>query len=181
MLRNTHNDWGSVSKGLHWLIAILIAVQMVLGVYASDLKRSPLKIDMFVWHKSIGMTILLLVAIRLAWRLTSVTPHLETSPVQRALARFTHWSLYALLLLLPLSGWLISSAAGIPLKLFWLVPIPPIAGPSDSLEEWAEGVHHLGITLMLALLAVHVLAALWHHFVVGDNILRRMWFGDSRD
>ena len=178
MWRNSTEGWGALSKSLHWLIAVLIAVQVVLGGIASDLKLSPLKLDLFVWHKSIGMLVLLLVLLRLGWRLGQPVPRpAEVSPLLRRLAALTHFLLYGLLLLIPLSGWVVNSAAGIPLKLFWLVPLPDITAADDALKESAAEVHEVAVALLLALLALHVAAALWHQFVRRDGILRRMWFG----
>lgn len=179
MWRNTRESWGTLSKSLHWLIAALIAVQVGLGAVASDLKLSPLKLDLFVWHKSVGILVLLLVLLRLGWRLGQPRPApADVSPLLRRLATVTHVLLYALLLLIPLSGWVINSAAGIPLKLFWLVPLPDLTGADDALKESAAEVHEFGIALLFTVLVLHVGAALWHHFVHRDTVLRRMWFGD---
>jgi len=177
--RNTRETWGTLSKSLHWLIAVLIALQVGLGAVASDMKLSPLKLDLFVWHKSIGILVLVLVLLRLGWRLGQPTPSpADVSPLLRRLATVNHVLLYALLLLIPLSGWVINSAAGIPLKLFWLVPLPDLTGADEAVKEFAAGLHEVGIILLLAVLVLHVGAALWHHFVHRDAILRRMWFGD---
>lgn len=178
MWRNSMQGWGLLSKTLHWLVAGLVAVQVVLGPVASDLKLSPLKLDLFVWHKSLGMLVLLLVLLRLGWRLGQPVPRPpEVSPLLRRLAGLTHFLLYALLFVIPLSGWVVNSAAGIPLKLFWLVPLPDLTAPDDTLKETAAEVHEVAVAVLLAVLALHVAAALWHQFVRRDGILRRMWFG----
>jgi cytochrome b561 len=180
MWRNSSSAWGTLSKLLHWLVAALIAVQLGVGLYAEELPRSPEKLDAFVWHKSLGMLILLLVVIRLGWRLSNPVPApAAAGPRLRRIAAFNHAALYALLLWLPLSGWLINSAAGVPVKLFWLIPLPPLTGPSEGLQEIAEAAHGTGIALLLALLVLHVAAALWHHLVLHDSTLRRMWFGGA--
>ncbi len=178
MWRNSTEGWGTLSKTLHWLVAALIVVQVVLGGIASDLKLSPLKLDLFVWHKSVGMLVLALVLVRLGWRLGQPVPRPpDVSPLLRRLATLTHVLLYVLLLVIPLSGWVVNSAAGIPVKLFWLVPLPDLTDPDDALKESAAEVHEIAIGLLLAVLVLHVSAALWHQFVRRDGILRRMWFG----
>ena len=129
-IRNTENHWGWLSKVLHWLTALLILIQIPLGYYAEELKLSPLKLDLFVWHKSIGMLILLLAIERLLWRITGTIPKTpNTSPIQRRLAQLVHALLYSLMIALPISGWIITSAANIPTKLFWLIELPAITGP----------------------------------------------------
>jgi cytochrome b561 len=178
MWRNTPQAWGWVSKSLHWLIAVLIVVQVGLGAYASDLKLSPQKLDMFVWHKSVGLLILVLVIVRVLWRLIQGRPEpVVVSPLQRSLAGLTHFALYALLLLIPVSGWVVNSAAGVPLKAFWAVPVPDLVGPNEQLKELAAELHEAGIALLSVILLLHVAAAVWHHVVRRDPVLRRMWFG----
>ncbi len=178
MWRNSTEGWGTLSKTLHWLVAALIVVQVPLGAIADDMKLSPLKLDLFVWHKSVGMLVLALVLVRLGWRLGQPVPRpADVSPLLRRLATLTHVLLYVLLLVIPLSGWVVNSAAGIPVKLFWLVPLPALTSPDDGLKESAAEVHEIAIGLLLAVLTLHVAAALWHQFVRRDGILRRMWFG----
>ena len=114
-LKNFPEQWGWLSKLFHWLTALLIFVQIPLGFYAESLRLSPLKIDVFVWHKSLGMLILLLVIARLLWRIKSSIPvALATSRLQQLLASGAHGLLYTLMLALPVSGWVTSSAANFP-------------------------------------------------------------------
>jgi cytochrome b561 len=176
MLRNSRECWGSVSRSLHWLVAGLIFVQLALGLAAIGWHLSPTKLDLFVWHKSVGMLILLLVLARLAWRLANPTPAPppDTPSWERLAAHASHALLYALMLVLPLSGWIINSASNVPVRLFWLVPLPHITAPDKGLADTAK-VAHLGLVLALAvLLFVHVGAALRHHYLKGDDALRRM-------
>ena len=176
-IRNTENQWGWLSKLLHWLTAVLILIQIPLGFYAEELKLSPLKLDLFVWHKSIGMVILLLAIERLLWRITGTIPKLpDTNTMQRRLAQLAHAALYGLMVLLPISGWITTSAANIPTKLFWLVELPAITGPDEALKSLAAEVHEVCVILLIIILVVHIGAALRHHFLLRDSILKRMWF-----
>ena len=176
-MRNTENHWGWLSKLLHWLTAVLILIQIPLGFYAEELKFSPLKLDLFVWHKSIGMLILLLAIERLLWRITGTIPKpLDNNPIQRRLAQLAHALLYGLMLALPISGWITTSAANIPTKLFWLIELPAITGPDEALKNLAAEVHEVCVIMLIIILLVHIGAALYHHFKLRDSILKRMWF-----
>jgi cytochrome b561 len=176
-LENTAQHWGWLSKTLHWLTALLIFVQIPLGFYAESLKLSPLKMDVFVWHKSLGMLVFMLLILRLLWRIKGTIPEaLESSKVQVGLARAAHGLLYGLMVLLPISGWITSSAANIPVKLFWLIPLPALVGPDDALKSLAAEVHEISVFVLLLILILHIGAALRHHLMLRDNVLRRMWF-----
>jgi len=175
--RNGNEQWGWPGKVFHWLSALLIVIQIPLGFYAWGVKLSPLKLDLFVWHKSVGFVILLLAVSRLLWRINGSVPEAAAgTALQQTLAKATHGLLYVLMLLLPISGWIISSSANIPINLFWLVEIPAIVGPDESLNELSEVVHGTCVALLFAILALHIGAALRHHFILRDNILKRMWF-----
>jgi len=176
-LRNTLQGWGWLSKTFHWFMAVLILVQIPLGLYAVNLKLSPLKLDVFLWHKSIGILILLLVTIRLLWRLNNIIPvALDNNAWLQRLASLVHNLLYGLMFLLPLSGWVISSSANIPVKLFWLIPLPSLVDPDPALKLLATEVHYACVVILIITLVMHIGGAAMHHFWLRDNILRRMWF-----
>ena len=168
--------WPAPVKALHWLVAVLIAIQVVLGLAAVAWHLSPAKLDLFVWHKSLGMLILVLVALRVAVRAAHRAPALPAAMPrwERRAARASHALLYALIVALPLSGWAVNSAANLPVRLFWLVPLPAIAPPSKALETIAARAHLALLLVLLALVALHVAAALRHHRVLHDDVLRRM-------
>ena len=171
------DEWSWLSKLFHWVTAGLIFIQIPLGFYAKDLKLSPLKIDMFIWHKSIGMLILLVVIMRLLWRIRSTIPlPIAATAIEKALATAAHAVLYGLMLALPLSGWLISSAANFPVKLFWLIPLPAISGPDESVKLLATEIHIACVISLICILIVHIGAALRHHILLKDDALKRMWF-----
>lgn len=176
MLRNAIDSWGAVAKLLHWSMALLLVGQLVLGALAFAWPLSPTKLYLFIWHKSLGLTLLLLVVMRLAWRLSNPTPRLPpTLPGwQRLASRISHLSLYACLIALPVTGWIINSASNIPLKVFWLFRLPAITEPDKALAQTMKWGHRGLVVVFLLLLAIHIGAALHHHFVRHDEVLKRM-------
>lgn len=191
-LRSDRNQWGSVMKTLHWLIVIAIVALATVGWTMKGLPNSPAKIKVYALHKSFGLTVLALALVRLAWRelvdreRPPLPPHMPAW--QRFAAHASHVALYALLFAIPLSGWLFNSAANFPLRWFGLFSVPSLAGPDPALKAFAGGAHWWLFWVLVAVLAAHVGAALWHHFHDRDEVLRRMWPGtrargslDSRD
>ncbi len=169
-------SWNAVAKFLHWLIALLIFTQLVLGWLAATWPLSPTKLDLFVWHKSTGMLILLLALIRVAWRLSHRVPALPADMPrwERTAAHVSHVLLYVLIIAMPLVGWVISSAAGVPFRIYWWIPLPAIVATDEHIADLAAATHFsLGI-LLVALLVVHIGAALRHHFVKRNDVLVRM-------
>ena len=161
---------------LHWLIALLIFVTFPLGLYMADLKPSPTVLRLYSYHKWIGVTIFFLVALRLAWRATHGVP----GPIagmprwQEIASKAIHHSLYLLMVAVPLSGWLMSSAEGFQTVWLGLVPLPDLLEKNKALGETLGDVHETLNWIMLALVAVHLAAALKHHFVDRDGLLLRM-------
>lgn len=181
-LRNTDRSWGSAARFMHWVIALLIFTQFALGWMAVSWRLSPTKLNLYIWHKSIGILILALVVLRIAWRFFNRTPALPvgTPPFERVGAHASHGLLYVLMLVMPLSGWVINSASNIPLRVFWLFPLPVIVPPDKALEAFAKHVH-FGLFIALAIVVtLHVAAALRHHFVKGNDVLTRMLTGGTR-
>jgi len=182
--RNSADSWGATARGFHWLIAALILAQFVIGSIAEEMKLTPAKLDLFVWHKSIGVTVLVLAVLRLAWRLGNPAPAPPngTPGWERKLAATAHWVLYALIFAVPLSGWWVSDASRVPFKAFFLVPMPDFIATDRALQETAAGVHEALTMTLLFVVVVHVAAALRHHFLLHDDVLRRMLRGRySRD
>jgi len=161
---------------LHWLAALLIFAAFPLGVYAHELALSPLKLKLLSYHKWLGVTLFLLTVARLAWRATHTPPPLPaTMPRwQQRAAHGLHHLLYLLLLAIPLSGWLMSSAKGFPVVYLGLVQLPDLVGKNVELAELFKGVHQVLNFGLLALVGLHVAAALKHHFIDRDATLRRM-------
>jgi cytochrome b561 len=182
MLANTAEAWGAPAKFFHWTVALLILVQIGLGFAAALWRLSPLKLELFVWHKSTGVLILVLMLARLAWRLANRSPALppQTPAWERRAAHASHVLLYLLALALPLSGWVINSAAGVPFSVFWLVPLPSIVAPDERVEELAKLVHFSLLVALCLLLVVHIGAALRHHLIKRNDVLLRMLPGTWR-
>jgi cytochrome b561 len=182
MLANSAAAWGAPAKFFHWTVALLILVQIALGFAAALWRLSPLKLELFVWHKSTGMLILVLMLARLAWRLANRAPSLppQTPAWERRAAHASHVLLYVLAVALPLSGWVINSAAAVPFSIFWLVPLPPIVAPDERLEELAKLAHFTLLVTLCLVLAVHIGAALRHHFIKRNDVLIRMLPGTWR-
>ena len=160
---------------LHWLLALALLVSCSVGLYMADLPFSPQRVKLYNWHKWAGVTILLLSALRLAWRLTHRPPADLPAPAwQQRAAHLTHGAMYLLFFAVPLAGWAYSSAAGFPVVWFGVLPLPDFVGPDKPLAE-AIKLWHGALAWALAMLAVvHVFAALKHHFVDRDSLLRRM-------
>jgi cytochrome b561 len=175
-LRNTLQRYGSLAQFFHWATVVLIVVQLVTINVAEDLPRGLEKLELVARHKSFGITILVLAALRLAWRFSNPIPPAPTdvAPWQRRAADVSHWLLYALIFALPLSGWTMSSAANYPVSWFGLVQLPDLVGASEQLHETLEEVHETLATALLVVAGIHVLAALQHHFLRKDDVLRRM-------
>ncbi|TLX23196.1 cytochrome b [Thermomonas fusca] len=170
------SDWPALSKVLHWLIALLILAMAWLGLTMGEMPNGPDKIATYALHKSIGLSILALVALRLLWRLYAGAPATlaGTPRWQERIAALTHLALYALLLALPLSGWLLNSAAGFPLQWFGVFNLPALAGRDEALHELAEQTHELLFWALAGLVVLHAAAALHHHLFLGDATLARM-------
>ena len=175
-LKNTRDHWGSVSKLLHWTTLLLLVWIGWLGLTMGDLPNGPAKIATYALHKSIGLTILALVLLRLGWRLYAGAPETVpgTPPWQERIASLTHWALYALLLAMPLSGWVLNSSSGFPLQWFGLFNLPGIVGKDHDLHELAEGIHELLFWALVALVVAHAAAAFYHHLFQRDATLARM-------
>jgi cytochrome b561 len=174
--RNPADRWGPVSQLLHWAIALLVLAMGVLGLWMVELPNTPRKIEIYALHKSIGLTILALAVMRLAWRLYAGAPAtLAGLPRwQVRAANLTHAALYALLFAMPLSGWLLNAAAGFPLQWFGLFNLPRVIDRDEALNELAATLHEAGFWLLLVLVLVHAGAALHHHLFRQDRTLARM-------
>lgn len=181
-LKNTADRWGSISQLLHWLIVILLLVIAYIGLTMGDLPNGPRKINIYALHKSIGLTLLALVVVRLAWRLYAGAPDAvpNTPRWQHRLAAFTHLAIYALLFAIPLSGWVLNSSAGYPLQWFKLINLPAIAGKDEGLHHLAEDLHETLFWALVVLVVAHVAAAFYHHVFQNDDTLRRMLPGRRR-
>jgi cytochrome b561 len=179
MLRNTDRGYGWVAIVLHWTMALLITGQWTLGKVMKNLADQRLSFDLIQWHKSFGFLILALAVLRLFWRLANPRPALPAGMprIERRAARWAHRALYALMLLLPLSGWAIASASvlEIPTFAFYLFVLPDLPmARSEAAEALWTSVHRTLGWLLLGLVVLHVAAALRHQFLLRDGLLLRM-------
>lgn len=158
-------------------MAALVLGLIPLGVLAANWPLSRTKLELFFWHKSLGLLVAGMLIVRLAWRLLDrpPLPPATASAMERILARGVHWALYATLFTLPLSGWIINSAANFPFKVFGWFRLPALV-PADKATQTLAETAHLTLAILLAcLLALHIGAALHHHRVRRNDTLRRMW------
>lgn len=171
---NTH--YTAVAKSLHWLMALFILGMLALGFYMTDLPLSPDKLQYYAWHKWAGVSVFILVWIRLAWRLMFPPPALQEglSSAVRLAAHAGHWALYALMVVIPLTGWLMSSAKGFQTVWFGVLPLPDLLAKDKALGDQLAQLHWALNVGLLLLISGHAGAALWHHFVHKDDTLRRM-------
>lgn len=176
-LKNTADRWGGVSQLLHWLIALLILSLGVVGLVMGELPRNPKYFWVYTMHKSLGLTVLALVLVRIGWRLYAGAPEpVPGTPTwQSRVASLTHGLIYLLILAMPLSGWLYDSTSGLrPFRWFGLVEVPKLAAPDEALAQASRGAHEWLFWLLIALVLAHAGAALYHHLVQRDSTLARM-------
>jgi len=174
-LRNTTYRWGALAQLFHWLIVALLIAQYTLATLAEDAHGAQ-RLTLLARHKSVGITILFLALLRLLWRSLNPVPPLPTTlkPYERKLAHITHALLYALLIAQPLSGWMLSSARGFPVSWFGFFTLPDLVPKNKALYEALMTTHGVLALLLIAVVTVHVAAALKHHFWLKDDTLRRM-------
>lgn len=179
LLANSPSHYGAIARLLHWGMAALLVVLAGSGLYMAGLPDAGFdngRIALILVHKGLGMIALAFAALRLGWRLAGPLPRLAPGLPgwQQVAARFVHLLFYVLMFALPLTGWLMSSAGGYPVPLFAGIRLPDLIGVNEWLFQLLDAVHRwLGYALLL-LLALHAGAALHHHFVRGDDTLRRM-------
>ena len=169
--------YSRVAIAFHWVIAALILVNLYLGLFHDDYSK-PVGAAMMFYHKSIGMTVLGLTLLRLAWRFSHRPPPFDAAVMKRweiGLARTVHWLFYALLLAIPLSGWLLSSTGGRAIGYFGLFNIAALpVSHSDGAHDLFDTMHQLLAYGMIALIVLHVGGALKHHFEGHRHLIGRM-------
>jgi cytochrome b561 len=176
-LKNTLTRYGAVAQLFHWVIVALIITQFVLGIRQDGLPQfSSARLQILATHKSIGITILGLAVLRLAWRLFNPVPPMppRTPRWQELAAHVSHFLLYALLFITPVLGWLMSSAYAVSVSWFGLVTLPNFIEPNkaafEQLREWHEAMAYT----LAVLASIHLAAGIKHHFFDRDDVLRRM-------
>lgn len=176
MLKNSKDRFGVVAQVLHWGVFVLFVALFVLAEMMEEAPKGPERRALYDLHKSIGITVLFVVFLRLSWRLANPLP--ETAAVAskwiEKAASASHFLLYAVMFLMPLSGYVMSVSGGHEVGWFGMFYLPSMIGKNEGLHELAEEFHGATAKAIIALVSIHFTAALWHHFMVKDNVLRRM-------
>lgn len=168
--------FGRVRMGVHWCLAAMLLIQIPLAWYMIDLPEGVSRDDNYALHKALGMVIFALAIFRLVWALLSSRPKLpaDMALAEKALAKVSQFILYIIVILMPITGWLMSSAAGIPVDVFGLVTLPSLVEPDKTFMEGMQQAHILQSYILLTILGLHVIGALKHGFVDQDNVLFSM-------
>jgi cytochrome b561 len=171
----TPPEYSAPAKFFHWLTVILLVIQYSIGWLMPDIGRNTQPLGLISWHLSIGALIVLLVMIRLLWRwIHGPTAQAQiVSPRLHRVAQGTHLLLYFLLLAFPLMGWANASSRGWPVSLFGVLPLPTLSSKGSRLGHTLGDMHQLLVWVLIAVIALHVAAALYHHLILKDDTLRR--------
>jgi cytochrome b561 len=179
MMKNTDNTYGVVAKSFHWLLFVMLSFSIVAGNFLASMPKGAEKLEAAGMHKSFGAVILMLVMLRLVWRLINDTPRLPdgTTAGEAFVAKAMHWGLYLLMFAQPLSGIMMSQAAGFPVSFFGLFEFPVFLDKNPELAKTFLSIHGtVWIILVIAVIG-HAGAALHHHFIRKDNVLKQMTTG----
>jgi cytochrome b561 len=160
---------------LHWTVSALVITALGMGWIMTDMVTSPLKLQVYSWHKWVGVTVLALFFVRALWRLTHRAPALLPMPAwERCSALFMHGFLYVMLLVQPITGWLYSNATGRAIVYLGLIPLPNLVAKDKVLAATFKELHDTGGLVLSIAVGLHLLAALKHHCIDRDDTLRRM-------
>ncbi|NKB47214.1 MAG: cytochrome b [Legionellales bacterium] len=176
-LRNTLDRYGSISQGFHWLVAFLVIGMLIGGFFMGSIANDAVRAQVYMLHKSTGLVVLFLMGLRILWVLGNVKPTTPpNTPLWERIAEHSvHGLLYLTLLGMPLSGWIMSTAANKSPTLYqWFtLPFPGIP-VSETLAKIANSIHLTLAWIVIGLLIIHIAAAIKHHWMDQDNVLRRM-------
>lgn len=175
-IKNTEHKYGVVAKVIHWFMALGLIGLVLVGWYMEDMPNSPEKFELYGLHKSFGVVLLALVVLRLVWRTLNKQPLMPagTSKFVAFVAASGHGLLYAMMFAMPLVGWAMSSSYGFPVSFFGLFTLPNLVAPNKEMAELYGMLHSWGGDVFTILIVGHVLAALYHHFICKDDVLKRM-------
>ncbi len=174
--KNSATRFGMIAMLLHWLMALLMIGLIILGLYMVGLPISLQKLKYYGWHKEFGVLVLMLATVRLAWRFTNTTPLLppQMPKWEQIAAHSMHYFFYIFMFALPITGWMLSSAAGLPVSFFGLFVLPDLILANEQTRHLLTEIHKWLAYGLIAAICGHVGAALQHHFINKDDILRRM-------
>jgi len=175
-LGNSQAQYGAGAKFFHWLLFVLLATMIPFGIYLEGMEFSPQKLQLIGLHKSFGVTILVLVSLRLTWRIFNPPPPLpdHLPQWQKRASHAVHGVLYFAMFAIPISGWMYSSVAGFPVSVFGLFTLPDLLPANEERVELFHSIHGFFGDVLIAAFVIHVAAALNHHFREKDTILLRM-------
>ena len=181
MIKNTETRYGTVAKSFHWLLFLMLTFSIIAGNFLASMPKGAEKMQAAGMHKSFGAVLLMLILLRLVWRLINVTPGDPegTTVIQSVMAKALHRALYVLMFAQPLSGIMMSQTAGVPVSFFGLFDFPIFLDKDPSLAQFFRDMH--GVVWILLVLAVigHTGAAIYHHFIKKDDVLKRMSIGTN--
>lgn len=175
-LRNTKNSFGTVTKLFHWSMALLVIGLLAVGLYMTGMELSPDKFKVYGLHKSFGIVVLALVFLRVLWRILSTQP--DALPThkksEKILAGLAHLGLYCGMIVMPLTGWLMSSAKGFSVSVFNSFTLPDLIKPNEQLAKLFTDIHELAAYTLIAVIVLHFAGAIKHHIIDKDVTLKRM-------
>lgn len=178
--KNSQTSYGFVSKNFHWIMAIIIVFNFILGLFLEDLEKGPIRFLLFNIHKSTGVLVIFLIILRFFWRLINTVPaHLSQNKFLNKISILAHYSFYIILLIVPLSGWTYSSAKGGIVSVFGIFTVPALVEKNENIAKIAFSIHQISVYTFITILALHILASIYHHYFLKDKTLKRMWFGNS--
>ncbi|WP_416338991.1 cytochrome b [Paraburkholderia sp. CNPSo 3076] len=163
-----------VARLLHWLVVALVAAQFVIGWTMPDVHRDTRPVGEIAWHLGVGTALVAAMVCRLVWRATHRPPPDDQTPFMRAVAALTHVGLYALLIAVPVLGWINASSRAWDVTLFGAIPLPALSPAGSSFGHAMGDVHSVLAWVLFAFICLHVAAALFHRFVLNDRVLQRM-------
>ncbi len=174
--KNTDKSFGLIARGFHWTTALIVLALLSLGLYMAGLEYSPFKLNLYFWHKSFGILVLMLLTLRLGWRLYNGPPSPLASHEkwEKALSQKIHVLLYFGLAVMPLSGWFMSSAGDFPASFFGLFDMPDLVAKNETVFKILRRVHTFSAYALIAAIGLHALGAVKHHLIDKDETLRRM-------
>jgi len=176
-LQNTQDQYGAVAKCFHWVIALLIVGMLCVGLYMTNVQLSmPDKMQIFGLHKSVGITVLVLASLRLLWKLINTHPIPLPSHQQweKSLAALVHGLLYVMMFLMPLTGWIGSSAKGFSVSVFHLFTMPDLVKPDKGTADLMWTIHEYAAYGLILIIGLHFAGAMKHVVIDRDGTLRRM-------